>query len=303
MTPSTNRLLLALSWLWLAAVVGYMAWSTLAYEGLYRWLAEWQMAQWGQYYRKWTAILPILILGAPSLIWLGRRSRLRTAAEAASPAAQARRMRGVALITLAIGLLGVAVGGGAFWLSQGVPDGSEQAQRFALGRLGSGPVPQGKVRIEGRLDPGASTSLARGGVEDTLTYYAAFRADEDAKDAPVRLFVERGTRPETLNTLQGFMPEQTGYLIENGVPQRALAELRGRGIRVASPHYLLKTRTDALREPYYIVAALAGFVGLICLLVGIASLLQARRRAWLATAIRPNGTPVEPASPSGDTLR
>ena len=144
-------------------------------------------------------------------------------------------MRGVALITLAIGLLGVAVGGGAFWLSQGVPDGSEQAQRFALARLGSGPVPQGKVRIEGRLDPGASTSLARGGVEDTLTYYAAFRADEDAKDAPVRLFVERGTRPETLNTLQGFMPEQTGYLIENGVPERALAELRGRGIRVASP--------------------------------------------------------------------
>jgi hypothetical protein len=302
MSQGTHRLLLALSWLWLLAVIGYMAWSTFAFEGLYRWLAEWEMAQWGQYYRKWTATLPVLILGMPAFIYLGRRSRQRTAAEAASPAAQARRMRRVALVLLVIGLLGAGIGGGAFWLSQGLPDGNEPAAPFDLARLGSGPAPDTKVRLEGRLDPEASTGLARGGVEDSVTYYAAFRANDDAKNAPVRLFVERGTRPETLNTMQGFLPEQTGYLVENGVPGRALDELRARGVRVASPHYLLRTRAGALREPYYVTAAVAGFLGLVCLIIGLAGLLQARRRAWLATAIRPDGSPGEQA-PRADAVR
>jgi len=297
MNAGANRVLLALGWLWLLAVAGYMIWSTFAYEGLYRWLTEWQMDHWGQYYRKWTAVLPGLLLASPALIYLGWRARLRRAAEAASPAAQARTLRRTAWATLLIGLLGIAIGGGAYWLSQGRPDGTEPAERIDLARLGSGPVPQTKVRLEGRLDPEASTGLARGGVEDSVTYYAGFRLENEARDAPVRLFVERSTRPQELTTLQAFLPEQTGYLVENGVPERALADLRRRGVRVASPHFLLKTGSGALREPYYIVAAVAGGIGFICLLAGFARLLQARRRAWLATAIRPDGSPVEPSSP------
>lgn len=297
MNASTQRLLVILSWLWVLAVGGYMIWSALEYEGLYRWLAEWQMENWGQYYRKATVVLPFFILAGPALAYLGHLSRARHRLSGNSMAAQARIAGRTARITFGIGLVGIIVGAAAFWLSQGVPDGSEEATRYDLAQLGSGPVPATKVRIEGRLDPGASTSLARGGVEDTLTYYAAFRAEDDAKTAPVRLFIERTTQPATLNTMQGFMPEQTGYLVENGVPERALVELRQRGVTVASPHYLLKTRSGALRDPYYITAALAGFIGLICLIVGIAGFMQARRRAWLATAVRPDGTPVESAPP------
>jgi hypothetical protein len=297
MNAGTQRLLVILSWLWLLAVGAYLAWSLFAFEGLYRWLAEWQMEHWGQYYRKWTAVLPFLILGLPALAYLGHLSRAKQKAAAASRTAQAGMIRRTARITFAIGIIGIIVAGGAFWLSQGQPDGSEEATRYDLARLGNGPAPQTKVRIEGRLDPDASTGVARGGVEDTVTYYAAFRADDEAKGAPVRLFVERSTQPETLNTVQGFMPEQTGYLVENGVPERALTELRQRGVAVASPHYLLRTRAGSFREPYYITAAVAGFAGLICLVVGIAGFLQARRRAWLATAVRPDGTPVEGAPP------
>lgn len=297
MNAGTQRLLLILSCLWLLAVGGYMIWSTLEYEGVYRWLAEWQMENWGQYYRKATAILPFFILGLPALAYLGSRSSAKQRLSADSKAAQARLIGRNAKITFGIGLVGIVVGGAAFWLSQSVPDGREEATRYDLAQLGSGPVPGTKVRIEGRLDPEASTSLARGGVEDTLTYYAAFRPEDDAKTAPVRLFVERTTQPSTLNTMQGFMPEQTGYLVENGVPERALVELRQRGVTVASPHYLLKTRSGALRDPYYIATALAGFIGFVCLIVGIAGFLQARRRAWLATAVRPDGTPVEGAPP------
>jgi hypothetical protein len=297
MNAGTQRLLLILSWLWLLAVGAYMTWSLLAFEGLYRWLVEWQMDHWGQYYRKWTAVLPVLILALPALAFIGRRSRARHAQAASSVAAQAGIIRRNARITLVIGIIGVVIAGTAFALSQGQPDGTEPATRFDLATLGSGPAPQTKVRIEGRLDPAASTGVARGGVEDTVTYYAAFRAEGDAKGAPVRLFIERGTRPADLNTLQGFMPEQIGYLVENGVPDRALAELRQRGVTVASPQYLLKTRAGSFRDPYYITAALAGFIGLICLIIGAAGFLQARRRAWLATAVRPDGTAAAGAPP------
>ena len=297
MNAGRQRLLLILSWLWLLAVGGYMIWSTLEYEGVYRWLAEWQMEHWGQYYRKATAVLPFFILGLPALAYLGHLSRVRHQLSANSMAAQARTIGRTARITFVIGLVGIIVGVAAFWLAQSQPDGRGEAGRFDLGQLGSGPVPETKVRIEGRLDPDASTGEARGGVEDTVTDYAAFRAGDEAKGAPVRLFIERATRPEDLNTMQGFMPEQTGYLVENGVPERALAELRQRGVAVASPHYLLKTRAGSFRDPYYITAALAAFIGLICLIVGIAGFLQARRRAWLATAVRPDGTPVESRPP------
>lgn len=298
MNASTQRLLLILSWLWLLAVGGYMIWSTLEFEGVYRWLAEWQMEQFGYYSRKATAALPFLILGMPALAYIGWLARRRARSAANSQADQARLIGRSARIMLVIGIVGLLVGGTAFWLSQGLPDGSETAVRYDMAQLGAGPVPQTKVRIEGRLDPDASTSVARGGVEDSVTYYAAFRAEGDAKTAPVRLFIERSTRPEDLTTIQGFMPEQTGYLVENGVPERALADLRQRDIAVASPHYLMRTRAEAFRDPYYITAALSGFIGLACLIAGLAGLLQARRRRWLATAVRPDGTPVEGAPPA-----
>lgn len=297
MSAGTHRLLLILSWLWLLAVGAYLTWSLINLEGVYRWLAEWQMEHWGRHYRKATLALPFLILGLPAFFYLGRRARARKALAAERMAMQAQIIRRNAWITLVIGLIGVAVGAAAFLLSQGRPDGSEPAQRFDLASLGTAPVPQTKVRIEGRLDPGASTGLARGGLEDSVTYYAAFRAEGEAKSALVRLFIERSTQPRDLTTLQGFLPEQTGYLVENGVPERALDALRQRGVRVASPHYLLKTRSGSMREPYYITAALAGFIGLICLVIGIAGFLQARRRAWLATAVRPDGTPAAGTPP------
>src|SRR5207237_8141314 len=190
MNAGTQRLLLILSWLWLLAVGGYMIWSTLAYEGIYRWLAEWQMEQWGQYYRKATAVFPFFILGVPALAYLGRLSRARHRLSANSMAAQVRSIGRGARITFVVGLVGIIVGGTAFWLAQGQPDGSEDAVRFDLARLGSGPVPETKVRIEGRLDPEASTGEARGGVEDTVTYYAAFRAGDGAKGAPVRRVID-----------------------------------------------------------------------------------------------------------------
>lgn len=288
MNDGRQKLLTILCWLWVAVVIAYMAWGTFTYSGLYRWLAEWQVEQWGGYYQKWTAALPGIAMALPALAWLGHRSRMKRAQEATSPVAQARTAKRTAWITLAAGLLCLAVGGGAWALSQNVPDGSEAATPFDAARLGSGPLPTNKVRIRGTVDPEGSSSVERtGGTSDRVTYYAGFRPENDAKDVPLRLFIERNTPgPEALTSLQAFLPEQTGYLVENGVPELALRDLRARGIRVADPHWLLRTSNGSLREPYYVVAGVGGMLGLICLLVGLIAFFQARRRAWLATAIR-----------------
>jgi hypothetical protein len=293
MNDGRQKLLTILSWLWVAVVIAYMAWGTFTYSGLYRWLADWQVEQWGGYYQKWTAALPGILLCLPALAWLGRRSRMKRAREAASPVAQAQTAKRTAWITLAAGLLCLAVGGGAWALSQNVPDGSEPAVPFDAARLGSGLLPTTKVRIRGAVDPEGSSGVERtGGASERVTYYAGFRPEGDAKDAPLRLFIERNTPgPEALTSLQAFLPEQTGYLVENGVPDLAMRDLRARGIRVANPHWLLKTGSGSLREPYYVVAAVGGMLGLICLLVGLAAFFQARRRAWLASAIRADERP------------
>jgi hypothetical protein len=298
MPDGRHRFFLTLSWLWVAVVIGYVAWGAVEYEGLYRWLAEWQIAQWGGYYRKWTAVLPGVILAAPALSYIGYRARLRQAAEANSPAAQARTVGRTGRVFMLVGLLGILTGAGAFAVSRTLPDGNERAEPYDAARLGSGPAPNIKVRIRGLDDPAARTQVVRRGVDDRVTFYAGFRLEGEAKDAPLRLFIERNAPgPEALTTLQAFLPEQTGYLVENGVPAEALDALRARGIRVANPHWLLQTGSLARREPYYIVAAVGGFGGLVFLLVGFATSLQGRRRAWLATAIRPDGSPVEPSPP------
>ena len=298
MPGGRHIIFLVMSWLWVAIVLGYLAWGAVNYAGLYRWLAEWQIEQWGGFYRKWTAVLPGLVLAAPALAYIGHRARLRQAADANSPAAQARTIGRTGRIFMLVGLLAILGGGAAFAISQTLPDGSERAAPFDAAQLGSGPAPSTRVRIRGTDDPAARTEVVRRGVDDRVTFYAGFRLEGESKDAPLRLFIERNSPgPEALTTLQAFLPEQTGYLVENGLPQEALDALRARGIRVASPHWLLQTGALARREPLYIAAAVAGFAGLVFLLVGFATWLQGRRRAWLATAIRPDGRPVEPAPP------
>ncbi len=288
----------ALSFLWMVVVIGYMIWGAFTYSGLYRWLAELQLAQWGGYYPKWTAALPAILLTLPAIAWLGCRHRLRKAAEAGNPAAQARTMGRTARWAMLIGVLLLLAGGGAFAISQTLPDGSEPPEPVDGARLVSGQAPAAKVRIRGTDDPATRVRYLQRGADERLVFYAGFRLDGEDKDAPFRLFIERNAPgPEALTTLQAFLPEQNGYLVENGLPEGALAELRARNIAVASPHWLMKTGDLARREPYYITAAVAGFTGLVCLGVGFAGFLQARRRAWLATAIRPDGTPVEGAPP------
>ena len=274
-----NRTLLAISWLWLAIVIGYSIWGAVTFSGLYRWVAELQIDRLGGYSEKWTAILPGMLLAAPALWYLRRRAAIAAAAAPRSgPGAEAQGARRMALVLGAIGLVSALVGAGAFLISQSVPDGSEPAMPFDAATLGTAPAPAGRVVIRGEADPAVTTGVTETGrINTRATIYAGFRADGEAKGAPIRLFIERdfGDSADAA-TDQFFLPEQTGYLVEDGLPALAMHDLEARGIQVARPNYVLRTHALSRRDVYYVVAGLGGFFAVLLLAMAGALALRAR---------------------------
>jgi hypothetical protein len=278
---------LTLSGLWVTLVSAYWFWAAITFSGPYRWLAEWQIAQFGGYYERATAILPAVLIAAPALAYLRRRSEIAQAeaeAQLGPAVAEGRQIRRAVWGTGGFGLVALLIGGGAFLLSQGVPDGSGPALPFDAATLGSVALPQDRVTIRGEVDPEASVAVVETrGVTSRNSVYAGFRPEgESAKDAPVRLFIERSTGSSAPTISQGFLPDQTGFLVENGLPDPVLREFAARGIPLASPHYVLRTSPSARRDTYYIVAAVAGFLGFVCLLV--AGIMAFQGRALLRRA-------------------
>lgn len=276
MEGRSNRALLALCWIWMAIVVAYMVWGMINEAGLYGWLAEQQIERWGSYQEKLTVTLPTLILMGPAAWYLRRHSLRRQALAAADQDAGAalRTQRKQAGWVALAGVVLMAVAGGVYAVSQTVPDGSEPPVPFDAATLGTGPVPEGRVQVRGTIDPEVSTGVTEttsGSLERT-TFYVGFRPEgETAKDAPVQLFIERGTGTGPPTASQGFLPEQDGYLFRNGLPGLALRDLQSRGIRVADPHYVLGSGGGVgRRETYYIVASLAGIFGFILLVAAAA---------------------------------
>ena len=276
------KLLVGLCWAWVALVAAYMAWGAINHAGLYGWLADLQLERWGSYRQDLTAIVPGFVLAVPALWYIRLRSQIALALEEPGPAAEVRRRGRVARNAAIIGVLCAFVAGGAYLLSQRQPDGSEQPTPLDFAALADGEVPLTRVAIRGVVDPEATTGIEESSrYVDRATLYVGFRPEEGAKEEPLSLFVERSFGDSRdAATAQGFMVEQTGYLMENGLPVPALRDLERRGIRIASPHYVLRTRSEGRRETYYIVAALAALGAVACLLAALIGGLQtwSRRR-------------------------
>jgi hypothetical protein len=270
---------LVVSWVWIAIVALYSIWSAVNYAGLFRWAANLEIEKLGGYSEKWTAILPGMTLAAPAFWFIGRRAALDRAEGRQAPVSEARGLARTRLIFCVAGIIALSVGAGSWLLSQNIPDGSEPAVAFDASRLGTAPVPKGKVVIRGEAMPEASGTLTSDGLLAEASVYAGFRVvGEAAGNAPVRLFIERrfGDSRDAA-TAQFFLPEQEGYLIQNGLPGAVLEDLRRRGIAIASPHYVLRTSAGARRDPYYVVAGLGAFFGLMFLAFALAVTIRAGR--------------------------
>jgi hypothetical protein len=269
-----------LSLAWIALVALYLGWGAIQERGLYRWLAELQLDRFGAYYPGWTFILPVLVLALPALLLLRRREG-EWVEQLPGPAGEAQRGARVARIVAAIGLVAALVGAGSYLMAQRLPDGSEPATPVEIATLGQGVTPTTRVSVRGTPDEAASTLASEIGRNvDENDLYVAFRPESGGKDAPVRLFVARRIGSSNQRgTAQYFMAEQSGYLVENGLPLPALRYLQSRGIAIATPHFVLRPGDTTRRDPYYVVAALSGLIAIACLMVALIGGLQARAQS------------------------
>lgn len=276
--PQQSAVRLWLSFGWIAVVALWAWWEFSHYSGLYRWLAEWQIARWGGYEMAWTAIVPAIILMAPALSVLRRREQATQEALATGEANPADVMRGVRKVMLILGVVSAIVAGGAYLYSQQLPDPSDAPAQIDLATLGETAPPTGSAIFAGAV-PDTDRALqmdeafrSRSADIDHQTIYVPVLADGAAKDAPVRFFIDRasyaftdsGEAPRTNIFLADHMK---GVLVENGLPADVVAAFAQQGVTVASPHYLLTTNSVGGRQNYYIVAALGGFIAFILFLL------------------------------------
>ncbi|MBA3942543.1 MAG: hypothetical protein C0520_15155 [Sphingopyxis sp.] len=272
--------------------VGCWAWWEYShYSGLYRRLAEWQIARWGSYERIWTGLLPALILAAPALSVLRRREQEQqmALADGADPAPFLRNVRRGMLV---LGVLSALVAGGAYVYSQQLPHPSDPPVEVNLAALGPAAPPTGSAMLTGAL-PDTARALrldeafrSRSADIDHQTIYVPVVAEGAAKDAPVRFFIDRAsyafTDSEEAPRTNIFLADHMrGVLVENGLPAEVVAAFAEKELTVAEPHYLLTTNSVGGRQTWYVVAALGGFIAFILFLLSAIqtiSIARAERR-------------------------
>src|SRR3954467_15971729 len=96
-----------------AIVARHSLWSALAYAGLFRWAAEAQIARTGGYSEKWTTILPGIVLAAPALWYIGRRSAIDRAAALRDPPAEIPGLKRARLLFGGAGIAGIVLAAAA----------------------------------------------------------------------------------------------------------------------------------------------------------------------------------------------
>src|SRR4051812_39584821 len=276
-------LLLTLAWLWPVLLIVYLVWGGIEQAGLYYWVGTLEVDRFGTYEPKLTGIVPGLLLALPALWILGGEARRRRL----PPNDPARRLRAAAIVMICLGVLALAVAIACYVAAQGQPGGGRDVP-FDASSLGNGPPPVGRVSLTGRVDESAQASVSESPrFSSATTTYAGFRPDGGAgKSGPFRIFVERRVSDHSGPVVRYLGDEESGYLVENGLPPLVLYALRHQGIPVATPHYLLRTGRSAMRDPYYVGAALSTLF--FCLMTGIGTLLLILPKRGAAAA-RPTG--------------
>jgi uncharacterized membrane protein len=272
-------------WLWIAATAAYFGWEYTNFTGLYRWLADQQIAVFGKYALHLTALLPFLVVSAPafSIIAAQHRRRRQSGAAGAAGISEYEKARSSARILFLLAPVCFAIALGAFLVGQGetVPDGDPV--RLDLSISGDATPPSGRVTLVGDVlvDKGLTT-LTTGRFGQTVeNFYAPVIGRGRRSDAaPFHFFVKRSTSRSTGDAplRQMFLGQETGILIRDGLPSDVEAMLVRAGAKPAEPYWLL-TNASARSDTYYAVAGVSGVIGTILLLGSAAGLVRARIRA------------------------
>jgi hypothetical protein len=276
-----------LSALWLIGSVGYIGYAGITYSGLYRWAAEWEMAQFGSYEIEGTVIgLFFALVAAPAglLALLGKAFGRPAVGAAVTDAPAAKRQVSGRTLAL-IGLAAIPVAAGSAWLGYHK---SQQPVAFEAVNLADGRTPQ-STHVE--MTGVAQTGLIVLWEEEingnkTTTTYLPLTAPDWRDGQPITYFLRPAVNaiagPDGYHmiapTTASFQLTQTGVLFRNDLPGAVRAEYEKNGYTLASPAYVLDTKDDVELDIYWEVAAGAGITALV-LLLSAALVPIAQRRA------------------------
>jgi hypothetical protein len=187
-----------------AALVGYWAWQ---YEGLFRWLAEWQLRSFGSYEEQITFILALAIVVAPVLVIaaiarkLGPAAGAKAAATSTEPsddavpaqhptATQIQLFLGRWGLALTIGIVGLFLAGpGGFFLYRGKTAG--EVTRVSASDFDAGRVPsQSWVSVTGEADVREAVTMSSS--SSRATYYIPVVSEAYDPRRGVTLFLKAG---------------------------------------------------------------------------------------------------------------
>jgi len=273
--------------LWLVGGAGYIGYAWITYSGLYRWAAEWEMAQFGSYEVEGTVIgLFVALIGLPAglLSLLGKafgRPAVGAAVTGAPPAKRQVSGRTLALI----GLAAIPVAAGSGWLGYHK---SQQPVAFEAVNLADHRAPQSThVEMTGVAQTGLIVEWEETiNGDKTTTTYLPLTAPDWQESQPITYFlrptVNAIAAPDGYHMIDAnsepFQLTQKGVLFSNDLPGAVRTEYEKHGLTLASPAYVLDTKEDAELEIYWEVAAGAGITALV-LLLSAALMPIAQRRA------------------------
>jgi len=280
-----SRLKRRLAWAWLVLLAGGVALGKLAEIGPLVWIETWWAVETGSLLNAGLLLL-LLILGWPAL-WVLLDAADRAEQAAATGHAGLRRHAGrSALFLIAFAGSPLAMAGVAALLLAGLPADEAPPVPLTAEALAQGVAAARRVIVTGAPVERARAAFMQNGRGTAYRWaYTGFRPGatraatraEPAGAPPIALFVERSERTSWPPRIRERMPQQEtidGHIVENGLPPYARIVLERAGVRIASPHYLI--RDDAARGGQYrmlihlglVLAAMTGAVALLVWLIG-----------------------------------
>jgi hypothetical protein len=261
----------------------YAFYQAYSYTGIYKWLAEWQLAEFHSYNLRLTIagaiLLPALPVGLLAEIFgIPYRTGWRP-----SNAPGARAPSHVSWIA-AIGALALVVAAGAFLLGYqkstqpvvtetvdlalGKPPQSDHVRMTAIARTDL------IVKLEDRSGlrfyvPLTAPDWKR---SDPLVYFLQTNVDAYVAPGGQILSLEAKTPP--------FRITQVGALVPDDLPGPVAESYRKHNVTLAATPMVLELAAGADLARYWIVAGVGALLGFVCLLVaGLAAIQQRRTRS------------------------
>jgi hypothetical protein len=273
-------------------VFGYPMYGWMTYSGLYRWLAEFELAHFGSYYAGYTfmAAFFMLLFGGMLVVAAADRA-LRLArgepARIAVPRAPAPQVakpqigtRGLVIVAL----VGIVVGTVAGLLGYRK---SQETYAFEPLNLADGNQPRSShVELTATAAPSMQIQYIEKTTGETrTTVFIPLLPPQWHQGVPIVYFLRphsayyvgpNGTFPLSEES-RAFHIQQQGVLMRNDIPGVVTTAYEKRGIKLGTPPIVLDTDTRADLDVYWIIAIMAGLMGLILLLSVSTLRIRARR--------------------------